>query len=82
MKTALRQRLRIKTGCLLLHRTERTADRDGSHFSAGVLRYVQIGGKRNAVAIDEGDLGVLHLGASRKHLIPFGLKLQRLDFDG
>ena len=70
-KAALRHRLRVQAGGLLLHRAERAAHRD-SGKPAGVLRrLVHIRRQRDAEADAEGHIAVLHFAAFGKGLVPF-----------
>ena len=75
-KATFRKRLRIQSARLLLHRTKRARDRNRrefrrarrarptvprSPFPVPHLRLVHVSGKRNAEAVLERHLGMLHL---------------------
>ena len=72
-EAALRHRLRVKAGRLLLHRAERAGNRDGCELRVfrRILRLVDIRRERDAVAVVERDFFMRDLLALREHFIPF-----------
>lgn len=68
---ALGHGLGVEAGGLLLDRAKGAADGDGGQFAGGVLRRVEVGGERNAVAVVEGDFAVIHPVAPGEGLVPF-----------
>lgn len=69
-ETAFGHRLRIQAGRLFLHRAEGATHRDRRQLAAGVLRLVQVGRQRDAVAVLERYLPVLDPVALWEHLVP------------
>ena len=66
----LRQRLGVEAGALLLHRPEGAADGHGGQFALGVLGRVLVRRQGDAIAVDKGDLFVVHTVALGKGLVP------------
>ena len=79
-KTARRHFLRVEPGTLFLNGAERPRNRDrgelNSRFHA--FRGVEVSREREAVAILEGDLLMVHIGVLRKDLVPAGRERRRV----
>ena len=54
-----------------LDRAKGAADGDGGQFAGGVLRRVEVGGERDAIAVVEGDFAMVYPVAPGKGLVPF-----------
>ena len=79
-KAALRHRLGVETGALLLDCAEGTGNGDCGEFSLHALGNIQICRQGNAVAVDKRDLAVIDLIAPGKSLVPFPCELQFFEF--
>ncbi|WP_330848847.1 hypothetical protein [Mangrovicoccus ximenensis] len=79
-EAALRHDLRVKASGLLLDRAERAGHGQRRHPALGPLGWhVEIAHQRDAVAVDELDLGMLDRVAFREGLVPVaGLGAQRI----
>ena len=78
-KATLRQGLGIETGALLLHCSKGAADSHSRQPALGALRRVLVRRQGEAVAVDKGDLSVVHTVALGEGLVPL---LGQMKFGG
>ena len=76
VRKPLCQFLRMQSRCLFLDSSEWSADGNSGQLARGILGHIEVGGKRDAVAVMERDFAVVHFVALGERLVPFLRKIQ------